>query len=119
MDSQTTSPAAPDPLAATLHNATIDKAERNEFINTAHDMYKFVLNYHPENSRSAVPTGTRQAVENPVSGSYIHVLVLALIPLARISRRYQLPPKRRTTFRRGGSQERSVSINCWRNGWQG
>ena len=75
MDSKTTSPATPDPLAATLHNATINNAEGNEFSNTARDMYKFVLNYQPQaNSRSAMPTGAGQAVENPVSGWYIHVI---------------------------------------------
>ena len=79
MDSKTTSLGAADPLAATLHNATIDKAERNEFSNSARDMFKIVLNYN-QNSRSAVPTGAGQAVENPVSGSYIHMLVIALIP---------------------------------------
>ncbi|KIL62097.1 hypothetical protein M378DRAFT_805142 [Amanita muscaria Koide BX008] len=73
MDSKTSTPATldrPDSLAATLHNATIDKAERNEFSNTARDMFKIVLNYH-QNSRSAVPTGAGQVVENPVSGPYI------------------------------------------------
>ncbi|KAM6497451.1 hypothetical protein JOM56_007924 [Amanita muscaria] len=53
MDSQTTSPAAPDTLAGTLHNDIIDKAERNEFSNTAREI---VLNFH-QNSHSAVPTG--------------------------------------------------------------
>ncbi|KIL65582.1 hypothetical protein M378DRAFT_161892 [Amanita muscaria Koide BX008] len=68
MDSQTPSPAAPerpDPLTATFHNATIDKAERNEFSNTGRDTFKFVLNYN-HNSRSAVPTGAGQAIEHPV-----------------------------------------------------
>ncbi|KIL68576.1 hypothetical protein M378DRAFT_158394 [Amanita muscaria Koide BX008] len=70
MNFQTTSPAAPerpDPLTATLHN---DKGERNEFSNTARDI---VLNYQ-HNSRSAVPTGAGQAVENLVPGSYIQML---------------------------------------------
>ncbi|KIL62103.1 hypothetical protein M378DRAFT_805228 [Amanita muscaria Koide BX008] len=57
MDSQITSPAAPDPLAAMLHNAPIDQAGRNEFSNTARET---VLNFH-QNSHSAVPTGAGQA----------------------------------------------------------
>ncbi|KAM6497457.1 hypothetical protein JOM56_007930 [Amanita muscaria] len=61
MDSQTTPPAAPDPLAAMLHDApidsSIDQAGRNEFSNTARET---VLNFH-QNGHSAVPTGAGQA----------------------------------------------------------
>ena len=45
MHSKATSSASPEALAAAmLQNATIDKAEGNDFSNTAGDMFKFVLN---------------------------------------------------------------------------
>ena len=45
MDFQATSSASPEALAAAmLQNATIDKAEGNDFSNTAGDIFKFVLN---------------------------------------------------------------------------
>ena len=44
MDSRTTTPAASDPLAAMLHNAHIDKAEKSEFNNSARDTIKLTVN---------------------------------------------------------------------------
>ncbi|KIL62141.1 hypothetical protein M378DRAFT_166123 [Amanita muscaria Koide BX008] len=43
MDSKSTTPATPVPLAAMFQNATIDTAERNEF-NSTRDMFKFAMN---------------------------------------------------------------------------
>ncbi|KIL63093.1 hypothetical protein M378DRAFT_733746 [Amanita muscaria Koide BX008] len=46
MDSKTTTPATPEPdhLVVMLHNATIDKAEKSEFSNSAHDTIKLTVN---------------------------------------------------------------------------
>ncbi|KIL63942.1 hypothetical protein M378DRAFT_163905 [Amanita muscaria Koide BX008] len=44
MDSKTTSPTAPNPLAAMLHNTSVDKEKGTESSNTASDMFKSVQN---------------------------------------------------------------------------
>ncbi|KIL63053.1 hypothetical protein M378DRAFT_732563 [Amanita muscaria Koide BX008] len=44
MDFKTTTPATPDPLVAMFQNATIDKAEKNEFSSSARDTIKFAVN---------------------------------------------------------------------------
>ncbi|KIL58184.1 hypothetical protein M378DRAFT_15751 [Amanita muscaria Koide BX008] len=49
MDSRTTTPATNDPLAAMLQNATIDKAEKSEFSNSARDAIKLTVNNNNNN----------------------------------------------------------------------
>ena len=57
-----TTPATPDAdaLAAMFQNATIDKAEKSEFSNSARDMFKFAVNNHFNFTKEG---------ENPVLGS--------------------------------------------------
>ena len=73
MDSQATSSASPEAMAAAmLQNATIDKAEGNEFSNIAGDMFKIVLNnYNTTKQGENFILGSQLAYNCACEGSYV------------------------------------------------